>query len=245
MTRRQRVRSALLFSAFLLFPIVQFYFSPYIIVDGAMEGIVAGSAIVFAVQLLLAIFIGRAICGWAMPCGGMQEMCFGANDRRVRGVFFDLIKWFLWVPWMALVIYGFIHAGGIFGVEFLRKIDYGISISQPVHYTIYYGVILIFVVLSFAIGRRASCHYICWMSPFMIIGRGFRNLLRLPALQLKLTGTECIECGLCTKVCPMSLDVQGMVLSKKMENYECILCTSCIDACRKKVIKLSFGKKYN
>jgi ferredoxin len=40
----------------------------------------------------------------------------------------------------------------------------------------------------------------------------------------------------------MSLDVNGMVKESKMENLECILCGTCVDVCKKEVIKYSFGK---
>lgn len=40
----------------------------------------------------------------------------------------------------------------------------------------------------------------------------------------------------------MSLDVNGMVKSGMMENSECILCGTCVDNCKKDVIKYSFSK---
>jgi NAD-dependent dihydropyrimidine dehydrogenase PreA subunit len=39
----------------------------------------------------------------------------------------------------------------------------------------------------------------------------------------------------------MSLDVHGMVAAGRMENDECILCGSCVDACRDGAIRLSFS----
>ena len=239
--KRQRLRSGILFVSFLLLPLTQFYFSPYIIIDGAIAGVVAGSAIVFSAQLFGALFLGRAFCGWVMPCGGMQEACFSANGKRVPGGRLNWIKWFIWVPWIGAVLFLFVHAGGVTGVDPLRKTHYGVSISEPWMYSIYYGVVTIFVILSFSVGRRASCHYICWMSPFMIAGRYVRNLLHLPALQLRLTGADCSKCDLCSKACPMSLDVREMVQAKRLENYECILCANCVDACKKGVLSLSFG----
>jgi hypothetical protein len=45
------------------------YFSPYVIVDGASQGIVNGSFISFALMFLSALFLGRLWCGWACPAG--------------------------------------------------------------------------------------------------------------------------------------------------------------------------------
>ena len=43
-------------------------------------------------------------------------------------------------------------------------------------------------------GRRAGCHTICWMAPFMIIGRKLRNLVAWPSLRL--TAQSCLVQGL-------------------------------------------------
>ena len=41
-TKRQRVRIGILLASFALFPVTIFYFSPYLIVWGAFQGVVAG-----------------------------------------------------------------------------------------------------------------------------------------------------------------------------------------------------------
>ena len=243
--KRQSIRSAILVVSLLLFPLTQFYFSPYLIVDGAIAGIVAGSAIVFAAQFLGALFVGRAFCGWIMPCGGLQEACFAANRRPVPGGRLDWIKWFLWIPWISSVIYLFVRAGGVADIDPFRKMHHGISVAQPWQYWIFYGVTAVFVVLAFSVGRRAACHYLCWMSPFMIVARFLRNRLRLPALQLTATGVRCTQCDRCSMQCPMSLNVKAMLLTGELDSHECILCASCVDACKKGVLRLSFGRPLN
>lgn len=40
MTKRQKVRRALILILFLYFPIIMDYFSPYLIIDGALHGII-------------------------------------------------------------------------------------------------------------------------------------------------------------------------------------------------------------
>jgi len=59
---------------------------------------------------------------------------------------------------------------------------------------------------------------------------------------LKAESKKCIDCMVCTKQCPMSLNVNAMVKENKMENSECILCATCIDGCKKSVIKFTFNK---
>jgi ferredoxin-type protein NapH len=81
------------------------------------------------------------------------------------------------------------------------------------------------------------------MSPFMITGMKIRNLLNIPALQLKNEKNKCIKCKICEEKCPMSLPVSSMVEKNNMDSYECILCGNCIDSCKNKVIKYHFGRK--
>ena len=240
MAKRQRTRSALILISLLLFPIIMNYLSPYVIIDGAMNGIVNGSLIVFGLLFLSALFVGRLWCGWVCPAAGLQEACFAINDRPARGGWRNWIKWGIWVVWIGVIVAGVVSAGGYWQVDFFYLTDSGISVTEPFNYIIYYVVIGLFMGLALAFGRRASCHYICWMAPFMIAGRQARNLFKWPALGLKADADQCIDCRRCTKGCPMSLDVNNMVHAGTMENSECILCGSCVDVCPKDVISYTF-----
>jgi len=243
MTKRQNIRKALLVIMFLLFPIIIFYFSPVLIIAGASRGIAAGSFIVFSLQFVFSIFFGRFTCGYLCPTGGLQECLMMANKKPAKGGKLNLIKYFIWAPWLAVIIFMFIRAGGIAEIDFIFQTKSGISVAEPSAYVIYYGVILLIVILSLAAGRRAFCHYVCWMSPFMVAGTKLGGLLKIPALHMKSDGRKCIACGKCTEICPMSLDVNKMAKSGNFRNSECILCGECADICPKKTIGYSFGKR--
>ena len=79
------------------------------------------------------------------------------------------------------------------------------------------------------------------MAPFLIIGRKARNLFNWPSLKLIAEPSACQHCHKCEENCPMSLPVEDMVQSNKMEKAECILCGTCIDGCPANVIKYSFA----
>lgn len=239
--RRQRIRKGMILISFLLFPVIMNYLSPYVIIDGAMNGIVNGSFIVFILMFLSALFVGRFWCGWLCPAAGLQEACFAVNDKPARGGKLDWIKWFIWVPWVSLIAILAISAGGYRAVSFFHLTDSGISVTRPEMYVIYYAVVGVFLILPLIAGRRAACHYICWMAPFMIIGRKIRNIFKWPALRLEAEPENCIDCKRCTKDCPMGLDVNGMVQKGAMENSECVLCGTCVDVCPQGVIRYSFS----
>lgn len=240
---RQRIRRALLLLSLLLFPITLYYFSPALIIQGAAEGVVTGSFIVFGLMFLSALFVGRLWCGWACPAGALQELGAPINDRRVPGRRLDWIKWFIWVPWIGLIAVMAVQAGGFRAVDPFFQIDGGLTLLQndPPWFIVYYIIIALFLGLAILFGRRAGCHTICWMAPFMILGRQVCNLGHWPAMRLRADTEACIDCKRCTRACPMSLDVNGMVHAATMENAECVLCGSCADTCPEDVIRYAFS----
>jgi polyferredoxin len=239
---RQRIRKALVILAFLSFPVTMNFLSPYVIIDGAMNGVVNGSLVLFGLMFVSSLFLGRLWCGWVCPGGGMQEIIEPVNPNPVRPARIDWIKWLIWVPWVSLIAWLAVRAGGYSRVNLLHLTETGISVDEPMKYIVYYIVIALFVGLALAFGRRAGCHTICWMAPFMIIGRWIRNRFAWPSLRLKADASACQDCKLCTKNCPMSLDVNAMVQREKMEHSECILCGTCVDNCQQKAIRYSFSK---
>jgi polyferredoxin len=240
--KRQKIRKIVLFISFLLLPLTLFYISPFLILYGASKGIINGSFIVFTISLLAGIFFGRAMCGWIMPCGGMQEACSYINNKRPRGGKLNYLKFAFWIPWLIALIIIVINAGGYKEINPFFGMTNRLSLGEQWEFIIYYIVVLLTILLSLLFGRRASCHYSCFVSPFMMVGRAIRNLFNLPALQLKGDSSKCTRCNICTKECPMSLDVSEMLQKGELEHYESIMCGACIDACKAKAIRFSFGR---
>jgi len=244
---RQRTRRTLLLVMFLLFPLIMNYFSPYVIIDGASRGIINGSLMVFMALFLSAMFVGRLWCGWLCPVGGVQEMLFPIQNKPAPIRKLDWIKWLIWLPWITIIIWMVVAAGGYNAFDFFLDTQNGISIAgapdRPIEiaYFFYYLVLILFIVPPLLIGRRASCHALCWMAPFMIIGRKVRNLFGYPSLRLAADASACTNCKTCTGNCPMSLDVNGMVQQEAMEHAECILCGTCVDNCPAKAIHFRFA----
>jgi len=241
--RRQKARKALIVTSFLLFPVTFFYLSPALIIQGASEGIIVGSFIVFALMFLFSLFLGRAYCGWVCPAGGMQELCFKLSDKRARGGRLNWIKYFIWAPWLGVIVAMTVRAGGLNAADPFYQTYYGISITGIQSLFVLAIVVLLIFVLAMVFGRRAFCHYGCWMSPFMVVGRKVGNLLKWPSLHLISEEDKCIECRKCTRVCPMSLEVDTMVKAGNMENSECILCGMCVDNCPEDVISFTFRSR--
>ena len=240
---RQKIRNAMTLLMFALFPVIYYYFSPYLIIMGAAEGIIVGSLIVFASLFVFSLFLGRAFCGWVCPAGATQELCARVRNKNFQNGKRNWIKYAIWVPWITVIIVMFLQAGAIRAVDPLYQTYYGVSITGLESAVMFLAIAGLIAGIALVGGRRAACHTICWMAPFMIIGRKIRNAANLPALQLEADSSKCVNCKACTRNCAMSLDVSNMVQNQAMENTECILCGKCVDVCPKGAIKYSFGKK--
>jgi len=223
------------------------FFSPYVIIDGAINGVVNGSLVMFGLMFVAALFLGRAWCGWVCPGAGMAEIAEPLNNRPVNPAKINWIKWLIWIPWVTIIVVLAVSSGGYQTVDLLYHTQNGISVAgspeRPIlfAYLIYYIVIGLFIGLAILVGRRAGCHTICWMAPFMILGRWLRNRFTWPSLRLVAEFSACADCKTCTSNCPMSLNVNQMVQRGIMENADCILCGTCVDNCSKKAIRYSFS----
>lgn len=239
--KRQNLRKLLLIISLLLFPVTIWYMSPYLIIQGAMEGIVSGSFIVFVCMLLGSIFFGRIFCGWLCPMGGLQECLGSVNEKTPKQGWRNYIKIVIWIVWITAVILCFVFRKQEVSINFFYMTDHGISITEIYNYVIYYGVIFLVLIPAVLFGKRVFCHYFCWMAPFMIIGIKIRQVLHLPGLHVRLEEKKCISCGKCNKSCPMGLNVVELGKDNHDLGTECIQCGSCIDHCPKKA--LSYGWK--
>ncbi len=239
--KRQKVRKLLLLVSFLLFPVTIFYFSPVLIITGGFSGIVTGSFLVFAAQFVLSLVFGRAFCGWICPSGGLQECCcLQITDKKVKSRKVDWVKYIIWVLWIITITFAFIMAGKVKDVNFFYMTDHGISVSGLTELIIYLFFVGLITILALTLGRRGMCHSICWMAPFMVIGTKIKDRLGNPSLHLDADLTKCVQCGLCSKNCPMGLEVSKMVQNGRLNHSECILCGKCADLCNKRAIKLTF-----
>lgn len=242
MIKNIKLRKFIQYLSLVLFPVTINFFSPYLIIMGASKGIINGSMIVFGILLIGSVFFGRLFCSILCPVGAAGDFLCQVNDKQVKNGKMNLIKWFIWIPWLGGIITGVLSAGGIKEVNPLFMTESGISVDRPSAYIIYLGVLTLVTIINITIGKRASCHYLCWMAPFMIIGLYIRKFLRLPGLTLTAQKETCVKCGKCNTVCPMSLDVRAMVQEEKMTHVECILCGQCMEKCPKKTLDFGFKR---
>jgi ferredoxin-type protein NapH len=240
---RQRVRRTMILVSFLLFPIIMNYLSPYVSISGAAAGYVTISLVMFAALFVSSLVLGRLWCGWLCPAAGLNEACLRINDRPVNRKLLRRFRLGIFTAWFATLLVVLALAGGFQKVVLWYLTENGISVDMPIKYMIYYLVVGLFLVLNLTLGRRGSCHAICWMAPFMTAGYHVGKLVHLPQLRVRTTPSSCISCGRCDRTCPMSLPVQTLVKTGKIQSSDCILCGECIDGCPRQVLRMGFKDK--
>jgi len=242
MSKRQKIRKTIIIGMFFTFPITIAWMSPAMPIIYGFFGIVVGATIMFLIHFLFSLFLGRAFCGFVCPGGGLSECLMQIDNKRYKKSKLGAIKYVVWALMVIATIASFVWAGGIREVEFFGGLEDGwIFLLAPYRYVIYFGVLLGILALNLLLGKRASCHSVCWMAPFMIIGMKVSDSLGLPRLRLKGNRNSCNGCSQCSKKCPMSLDVKAMVETASMKNSECILCGECVDICPQKSISYAFS----
>ncbi len=237
--KRQKIRFFFLTLSFLLFPITIFYLSPVLSLKAAGEGVLNGSLIIFGIMFLIALFLGRGFCGWACPGGGLAELLIPVWKKKVS-LRTAWIKWLFWIPWFGMILWFLINS--VYqGADFLYDMESPVSVANTMGWVVLLGISFLIFVLSVSAGKRSFCHHACWMAPFMIIGRKISLLMHLPALHLKTNASACTSCTLCTRNCPMSIDIAKKVQINKPESSHCILCGQCVDSCPTQAIQFHFG----
>jgi Polyferredoxin len=234
---RQQTRKLSLIISLLLFPVTIYYFSPAVIINAGLEGIINGSFIVFGFMLVSAVLFGRWFCGYICPAGALQEILFSANNKIPKQGWKNAIKYIIWTIWISAVIFCYVKKGEITDIDFFYMTDHGVSVADIYGYIIYYVIILLIIVTALIGGKRTFCHYFCWMAPFMVIGTKIGRMLRLPVLHIAARGEGCISCAACRKACPMDVDIEAAAKQGKCTDTECIQCGACIDACPKEVLR--------
>jgi len=230
--RRRALRKVLSLLSLVFFPVTFYYFSPVVPLAGAFSGIVAGSLIVFATLFVSALFLGRGFCSWVCPAGALQDLA-GESRNKAFPRKYGWVKFLLWFPWLGLMALLFMRAGGVGEVDFLFLTDRGISVSDRASLAVYLVVALTFFLLPLLLGKRAACHLLCWMAPFMVIGERLGRGARIPGIGIRHGDGNCVSCGACARACPMGVDIDCRAARKEAldATSDCVLCGACVEAC--------------
>ncbi|MHB1133671.1 MAG: 4Fe-4S binding protein [Chloroflexota bacterium] len=207
------------------------------------------SNLVLAGAFLGTAFLARsAFCGWICPLGFIQEMMTGLSTfihRRVPG-FRNIVKTvktrgarlaaidrplrFLKYGVLVWVLSG----AAIYGVMVFRDWDPWAALLTIAEFSFTPGLVVLLVTLgaSFFV-ERPWCRYAC------PLGAAGGLLGRLSPVYLKREDAACTGCAVCSKACPMGLQVHNV---DTVKSVDCIGCLECVQVCpRQGALDLKVG----
>jgi ferredoxin-type protein NapH len=226
------------FVLFFLYPPYHLFLSPVLPVAAARAGVIPASLVIYSLLFVSSLVLGRAFCAWLCPGAALQEGCTHVVTRRASGRGY-WVKYTIAGLWGAAVATTAVQAGGWKRIDFLFGTAH---IGRYQGFWLAYGVFLIIPPMALLLGRWASCHYTCWVAPFLIAGNAVRARAPWPSLHLQADASACTNCGACSEPCPMSLDVPQLVARGSMYDRECVLCGTCADTCPSGAIRFVFAR---
>lgn len=238
-----KIRRIIAFLSLMIFPLTLNYFSPYVSVTAAFDGVIAGSVLLFITLLMTAIFFRRSWCAYICPVSAISDYSEKINDRNINRKKLRIIRYTIFTIWFSVLILGFILASKIPSINPFYLTEKFVSVDEPFKFITYYAVLFALIALTLVIGKRGACHSVCWMSPFLVAGSYIGDKLHFSQLRIQSNPLDCISCSKCNKACPMSIDVMRELKNGSIETYDCINCSECEAVCPKHVLKLGIAQR--
>lgn len=191
------------------------------------------AVVIFLTVLAVSLLLRRSFCSWICPVATLSECSWKSGfhffrrnikaptwlDVALRGIKYLLLFFFIYSIVLMMDTYAlkaFIESD-YHKVADVRLLDFFLHISP-----LALAVILVLLVGSLVL-RNPFCRYLC---PY---GALLGLVAVLSPLRVTRDRERCVSCGVCSQVCPVSIDVMH---KKSVNSPECIGCWRCISHCR-------------
>ncbi len=199
--------------------------------SGALNTIHPAGSIILIAIVVLSVVLKKSFCSWMCPIGTLSESLWLLGQRLFKRNI-DLWRW-LDYPLRSLkylLLFFFISAIGAMSVR-----DLEIFIGSPYNkvadikmYLFFADItpfalwtIILLMLLSVVI-KNFWCRYLCPYGALLGIA-GFFSPFRITRAK-----ESCIDCELCTKVCPSRISVHSV---GQVWSDECTSCLRCVEEC--------------
>jgi ferredoxin len=189
--------------------------------------------------LLLTLLLRRVFCGYACPIGAISTLLrkgagklgikqlhvTGKVDRALRLLKYVVLAVILYITWTHTELY-------------FRTADpcYAIISRHGEDITVFAYIVLGLIILASLFIMMPFCRWFCPLAAVM------NPISRFGVGRIKRDTDVCIDCGKCTRICPMEIDVANL---KTVKDASCMSCGDCIEGCPVKdkgALKLNFIK---
>jgi polyferredoxin len=200
---------------------------------GGINQIHPAAVVIFVTVLLLALLLRRSFCSWICPVAVVSECSWKTGfkllrrnvhlpywlDCCLRSLKYLLLAFFIYSVVIAMspeAMQSFINSDYHKAAD-VRLLDFFMNISH-----VALGVILFLLALSFLL-KNPFCRFLC---PY---GALLGLIASLSPVRVTRNTDRCVSCGVCSQVCPTSIDVMH---KKSVASPECIGCWRCVSHCR-------------
>ena len=200
---------------------------------------------------LLVALVGRFFCGWLCPHNVFLETIYRPLERLLEGPAVKRLNrargkisgsWRKLLSWSGYTLVSMLLAAtATMLFTGTQAFSYGIILDVVAHPSaaIFYGISIGLILFNFAWFREQTCTIVCpygrlqaaMLDPHSLVVAYDPKRGEPRGKPSEVTG-DCVDCGLCVKVCPTGIDIRNG------SQMECIHCTACIDACDSVMIKL-------
>lgn len=195
------------------------------------------NVVLLVAVLVVALLLRSAFCGWICPLGFTQDMVSsfskflqkripplrrGINSLKKRGARLAVLDRYLrYVKY--LVLAWAVGGAAYFGYMVFRDYDPWSAVINIAEFSWTPGAIILIVTLVASIFvERPWCRYAC------PLGAASGLLGKLSPIYLKREQSACTNCKICTKACPVGLNVHT---ATTIRNADCMTCLECVGSC--------------
>jgi len=203
----------------------------YWLQTGIINEIHPSGLFIFIAIVAVSLLIKKAFCSWLCPVGTLSEALWALGkklfrrnislpkwlDYPLRALKYLLLLFFVWAIWHMDVpaLYAFITSP----YNKVADVKMYLFFAQLSIFVLW--SIIVLMVLSVVI-KNFWCRFLC---PY---GALLGVISFLSPLKITRSKATCVDCELCTKVCPSDIKVHS---AGRVWSDECMSCLACVEVC--------------
>ncbi|MDK2801338.1 MAG: hypothetical protein PWP27_2489 [Clostridiales bacterium] len=198
-------------------------------VIGLIYPIIGAAALIcMSAPVIMAFFKGRKWCGQYCPRGSFNDNILAKLSRRK-----SIPKLFT-KPWFRITFLVVLMSS--FAVQLVFAWGNAIAVGQ-----VFVRMIIITTLLTVILGIVFNQRTWCTICP---MGTMAHYVSKLKIVKPKIPNVtfnadKCVDCNLCTRSCPIGIDVLSHKSQGKVTHADCLKCTICVEKCPKKALDLA------
>jgi polyferredoxin len=199
------------------------------VIAGLFYPVIGMTAIIcMLAPVVMAFFKGRMWCGYFCPRGSFNDIILTKLSRRIKvPAFFRTILFRL--LFLLLLISGFM-------IQIIMAWDNLAAIGQ-----IFVRMVLITTILTILLGYFYQPRTWCLICPMGTMAHFMAKIkaCRSWGPHIFFKQGKCTGCQICSRNCPILIDVYRYKESRKVNHPDCLKCTTCVAKCPQKSLHVA------